>query len=233
MKEIEIKTMEQLAEYINEFIPEYDNDSALDKAESIALRNGWTLGEKLPLVCYDENERLMYENGEAEVYEKMKPEEVTTLERFADYINEREGWDDTMWDIMERNGWESIDDFTDICQSETELLTQDDFGHAYVVDRSGLYHIYLIRHNSEDVHVYDSDSLEDAKEWIAYETKVLVTVDEEHNCSDDLFNSSKVCHYEVYFGDMLKTNDDGEEVLNVNVVYKSDYYYYDERKLFY
>lgn len=233
MKEIEIKTMEQLAEYINEFIPEYDNDSALDKAESIALMNGWTLGEKLPLVCYDEKERLMYENGEAEVYKKMKPEEVTTLERFADYINEREGWDNTMWDIMERNGWESLDDFIDICQSETELLTQDDFGHAYVIDRSGLYHIYLIRHNSEDVHFADADSLEEANKWIDKETEGLVKVDEEHNCSDDAFNSSKVCHYEVYFGDMVKTNDDGEEVPNVNVVYKSDYYYYDERKLAY
>ena len=235
MKEIEIKTMEQLAEYINEFIDEYENDSVLDKAESIALSNGWTLGEKLPLVCYDENERLMYyvRKGRAEVYTKMKPEEVTTLERFADYINEREGWDNTMWDIMERNGWESLDDFIDICQSETELLTLDDFGHVYVVDRSGLYHIYLIRHNSEDAHFADADSLEKAKKWIDEETKVLVKVDEEHNCSDDVFNSSNVCHYEVYFGDMVKTNDDGEEVPNVNVVYKSDYYYYDERKLFY
>ena len=132
MKEIEIKTMEQLAEYINEFIDEYENDSVLDKAESIALRNGWTLGEKLPLVCYDEKERLMYENGEAEVYKKMKPEEVTTLERFADYINEREGWDNTMWEIMERNGWDETDDPNDVCQSDTELLIFGDNG-AYVV----------------------------------------------------------------------------------------------------
>lgn len=232
MKEIEIKTMEQLAEYINEFIPEYDNDSAIDKAESIAIRNGWTLGEKLPLVCYDENKLLMYENGEAEVYKKMKPEEVTTLERFADYINEREGWDDTMWDIMERNGWEETDDHNDVCQSETELLTFGDNG-AYVTNRLECYHIYLNRHNTDDVHVYDADSIEEAKEWISSETKVLVKVDEEHNCSDDVFNSSKVCHYEVYFGDMVKTNDDGEEVPNVNIVYKSNYYYYDERKLAY
>ena len=232
MKEIEIKTMSQLAEYINEFIAEYDNDSALDKAESIALKNGWTLGDKLPLVCYDENERLMYENGEAEVYTKIKPEEVTTLERFADYINEREGWDNTMWDIMERNGWEETDDYNDVCQSDTELLTFGDNG-AYVTNRHECYHIYLNRHNSDDVHVYDADSIEEAKKWIASETKVLVKVDEEHNCSDDVFNSSKVCHYEVYVGDMVKTNDDGEEVPNVNVVFKSDYYYYDERKLFY
>lgn len=232
MKEIEIKTMEQLAEYINEFIPKYDNDNALDKAESIAIRNGWTLGEKLPLVCYDEKERLMYENGEAEVYTKIKPEEVTTLERFADYINEREGWDDTMWDIMERNGWDETDDYNDVCQSDTELLTFGDNG-AYVTNRLECYHIYLNRHNSDDVHVYDADSIEEAKEWIDEETKGLVKVDEEHNCSDDVFNSSRVCHYEVYFGDMVKTNDDGEEVPNVNVVYKSDYYYYDERKLDY
>ena len=233
MKEIEITTMEQLAEYINYFFAEYDNDSVLEEAETIAKKNGWSLGMSLPYVCYNDSERLMIENGRAEVYTKMKPEEVTTLERFADYINEREEWEDGMWDIMERNGWEAIDDFNDICQSETELLTQDDFGHAYVVDRSGLYHIYLIRHSSDDVHFADADSLEEAKKWIDKETKGLVKVDEEHNCSDDVFNSSKVCHYEVYFGDMLKTNDDGEEVPNVNVVFKSDYYYYDERKLDY
>ena len=232
MKEIEITTMEQLAEYINDFFAEYDNDSVLEEAETIAKKNGWSLGMSLPYVCYNDSERLMIENGRAEVYTKMKPEEVTTLERFADYINEREEWEDGMWDIMERNGWEAIDDFNDICQSETELLTFGDNG-AYVTNRLKCYHIYLIRHNSDDVHVYDADSIEEAKEWIASETKVLVKVDEEYNCSDDVLNSSKVCHYEVYFGDMVKTNDDGEEVQNVNVVFKSDYYCYDERKLDY
>ena len=146
----EIRTMEQLAEYINEMNAEYDSSNVLEEAENISIivpllqgeeaetiakKNGWSLGMQLPYVCYNDEEQLMFENGKAEVYTKMKPEQVTTLERFADYINEREEWEDGMWDIMERNGWESIDDFTDICQSETELLTQDDFGHAYVVDR--------------------------------------------------------------------------------------------------
>ena len=163
----------------------------------------------------------------------MKEIEITTLSQFAEYINAHDEWNDTMWEIMERNGWDETDDDNDICQSDTELLTLSDTGHAHVVPRHGCYHIYLNRHNSDDVHVYDADSIEEAKEWIASETKVLVKVDEEHNCSDDVLNSSKVCHYEVYFGDMVKTNDDGEEVPNANVVYKSDYYYYDERKLFY
>lgn len=131
----EIKTMEQLADYINEMNAEYDSTNVLEEAETIAKKNGWSLGMSLPYVCYNDEERLMYDGGKAEVYTKMKPEQVTTLELFADYINEREEWEDGMWDIMERNGWESIDDFTDICQSETELLTQDDFGHAYVVAR--------------------------------------------------------------------------------------------------
>lgn len=117
--------------------------------------------------------------------------------------------------------------------NERVKLTISDTGHANIVPRHGCYHIYLSRHNSEYVPVADVDSLEEAKEWIAAETEVLVKVDEEHTCSDDVFNSSKVCHYEVYFGDMVKTNDDGEEVPNVNVVFKSDYYYYDERKLAY
>lgn len=232
MNSEEIKTMEQLAEYINGKNAEYDSNNVMDEAEAIAKKNGWSLGMSLPYVCYNDDERLMYENGKAEVYTKMKPEQVTTLELFADYINEREGWDDTMWDIMERNGWEETDDPNDVCQPETELLIFGDNG-AYVVPRQGCYHIYLSRHNSEDVHVYDADSIEEAKKWVSYETAGLVKVDEEHNCSDDVFNSSKVCHYEVYFGDMVKTNDDGEEVPNVNVVYKSDYYYYDERKLAY
>ena len=135
MNAAEIKTMEQLADYINDMNAEYDCNNVMDEAEAIAKKNGWSLGLKLPYVCYNDDERLMIENGKAEVYTKMKPEDVTTLELFADYINEREEWEDGMWDIMERNGWEAIDDFTDICQSETELLTQDDFGHAYVVDR--------------------------------------------------------------------------------------------------
>lgn len=232
MKAEEIKTMEQLAEYINGMNAEYENNNVMDEAEAIAKKNGWSLGMSLPYVCYNDEERLMYENGKAEVYTKMKPEEVTTLERFADYINEREEWEDSMWDIIERNGWESIDDLNDICYSDTEVLTFGENG-AYVTNRPYCYHIYLIRNNSYDVYVYDADSIEEAKEWIASETKGLAKVDEEHNCSDDVFNSSKVCHYEVYFGDMLKRNDDGEEVPNVNVVYKSDYYYYDERKLAY
>lgn len=135
MKATEIKTMEQLAEYINEMNAEYDSTNVLDEAEPIAKKNGWSLGMSLPYVCYNDEERLMYENGKAEVYTKMKPEQVTTLELFADYINEREEWEDSMWDIMERNGWEETDDDNDICQSDTELLTFGDNGRAYVVDR--------------------------------------------------------------------------------------------------
>lgn len=134
MKAEEIKTMEQLADYINEMDAEYDSSNVLDEAETIAKKNGWSLGMKLPYLCYNDEERLMYDGGKAEVYTKMKPEQVTTLERFADYINEREEWDDTMWNIMERNGWEETDDPNDVCQSETELLIFGDNG-AYVVDR--------------------------------------------------------------------------------------------------
>ena len=219
----EIKTMEQLAEYINEMNAEYDSTNVLEEAETIAKKNGWSLGMKLPYVCYNDDERLMYE-GKAEVYKKMKPEDVTTLELFADYINEREEWEDGMWEIMERNGWDETDDDNDICQSDTELLTLSDTGHAHVVPRHGCYHIYLSRHNSEDVPVADVDSIEEAKEWIASETKGLVKVDDEHNCSDDVFHSAKVCHYEVFVGDMVKVVD-GEEEPNLNVVYQSEYYY--------
>ena len=219
----EIKTMEQLADYINKMNAEYDSNNVMDEAEAIAKKNGWSIGQKFPYVCYNDDERLMFENGKAEVHTKMKPEQVTTLELFADYINEREEWEDVMWDIMERNGWEETDDPNDVCQSDTELLIFGDNG-AYVVPRHGCYHIYLSRHNSEDVPVADVDSIEEAKEWIASETEGLVKVDDEHNCSDDVFHSAKVCHYEVFVGDMVKVVD-GEEEPNLNVVYQSEYYY--------
>lgn len=222
MKEIEIQTMNQLSEYINEFIEQYENDSVLNEVEAIAKKNGWTLGEGLPFVCYNDSERLMFENGKAKVYTKMKPEEVTTLELFADYINEREGWDDSMWDIMERNGWEEADDDSDICHSETELLTFGDNGRANVVPRHDCYHIYLVHHNADTVHIADVDDLTVAKELIAEECSDLIKVDDEHNCSEDVFNSGKVCHYVVFEGDMVNVVD-GEP--NLNVVYQSDYYY--------
>ena len=154
----------------------------------------------------------------------MNASEINTLEQFADYINAHDEWNDTMWDIMERNGWDETDDDNDICQSDTELLTLSDTGHALVVPRHGRYHIFLSRNNSEDVPVADVDSIEEAKEWIAAETKGLVKVDDEHNCSDDVFHSAKVCHYEVFVGDMVKVVD-GEEEPNLNVVYQSEYYY--------
>lgn len=153
----------------------------------------------------------------------MKEIEIKTLEQFAEYINAHDDWNDTMWEIMERNGWEETDDPNDVCQSETELLCFGDNG-AYVVPRHGCYHIFLIRHNSDCVPVADVDSIEEAKEWIASETKGLVKVDDEHNCSDDVFYSGKVCHYEVFAGDMVKIVD-GEEEPNLNVVYQSEYYY--------
>ena len=154
----------------------------------------------------------------------MNASEINTLSQFAEYINAHDDWNDTMWDIMERNGWEETDNPNDVCQSDTELLTLSDTGHAHVVPRHGCYHIYLSRHNSEYVPVADMDSLEEAKEWIASETEVLVKVDDENNCSDEAFLSAKVCHYDVFAGDMVKVVD-GVGEPNLNVVYQSEYYY--------
>ena len=49
----------------------------------------------------------------------MKEIEIKTLEQFAEYINAHDEWNDTMWEIMERNGWDETDDDNDICQSDT------------------------------------------------------------------------------------------------------------------
>lgn len=117
MKANEIRTLEQFASYINEFIADYDNDSVLEEAGTIAKKNGWSLGMSLPYVCYNDSERLMYENGKAKVYTKMKPEEVATLERLADYIlNE-------------------CDNDYDICESDSEIITCREDGTLYVTSK--------------------------------------------------------------------------------------------------
>ena len=67
MKAEEIKTMEQLAEYINEQNAEYDSCDVLEEAETIAKKNGWSLGMKLPYVCYNDDERLMYEGKQKSI----------------------------------------------------------------------------------------------------------------------------------------------------------------------
>lgn len=104
-----------------------------------------------------------------------------------------------------------------------------DDGTVEVRPRTDCYHLFVQIHNCEGISIADFDSLEYAKAKIEEIAKNLVKVDDEHNCSDDVFNSSSVCHFEVYVGDLKRIDEDGDEEPVFNMIYHSDYYYYNER----
>lgn len=66
----------------------------------------------------------------------MNAKEITTLSQFAEFINASDDWTSEMDGIIERNGWQDADNNYDYCYSDTEVLTQDDNGHAYVAPRN-------------------------------------------------------------------------------------------------
>ena len=64
----------------------------------------------------------------------MKANEIRTLEQFASFINEQDDWTEEMWLIMEMNGWKECDNdnYYDICESDSEILTFGEDGKVYV-----------------------------------------------------------------------------------------------------
>ena len=73
--------------------------------------------------------------------------------------------------------------------------------------------------------VFESDSLEECKDWIKEQLKGKTPVDDEYPCTDDVMCSSRTFGYEVYKGSMI-VEEDGEPVFN-NCCYSSDFYYTD------
>lgn len=82
--------------------------------------------------------------------------------------------------------------------------------------------IYLSLNNRETIFLKEVDSLSAAKEYIEDKVHDSMIVDDEHNCSDDVFQSSKVCQFEVYDNVVLNTDESFYEL-----AYMSDYYYTD------
>ena len=78
---------------------------------------------------------------------------------------------------------------------------------------------------NEMVDMFQSDSKEECAQWIADDAKGRTLVDDDHNCSESVFYSSKVFRYEVYEIPYIEEID-GEDVFH-EPVYTSDYYYAD------
>lgn len=87
------------------------------------------------------------------------------------------------------------------------------------------YEVYYIDNVNEPALMFSADSQSECEKWIYEELEGKTPVDDEHPCTEDVFNSSKVFSYEIYQGG-LTVEIDGEEELN-NPRYTSDYYYAD------
>ena len=72
--------------------------------------------------------------------------------------------------------------------------------------------------------VQTCNTLEEAKEWIKHELKECTMVDADHQCTEDVMASSKTAQYQVYDGEPITINEDGESNL-ANPVYESNCFY--------
>lgn len=74
--------------------------------------------------------------------------------------------------------------------------------------------------------VHTCSTLEEAKTWINHELKGHTMVDADHQCTEDVMASSKTALYEVYDGEPITLDEDGDPNL-ANPVFESDCFYTD------
>ena len=51
---------------------------------------------------------------------------------------------------------------------------------------------------NEMTDIFQSDSIDECKKWISESVEGMTCVDEDHECSPSVFDSSKVFQYQVY-----------------------------------
>ena len=88
---------------------------------------------------------------------------------------------------------------------------------------------YIVYYNdgvNEPADVFSADTVEECKDWIVEQLKGKTPVDDEHPCSEKVFDSASTFFYEVYEGEPIVENEDREAELK-DACYTSDYYYRD------
>ena len=86
---------------------------------------------------------------------------------------------------------------------------------------------YIVYYNdgvNEPADVFSADTAEECKSWIAEQLKGEIPVDDEHPCSEKVFDSASTFFYEVYEGEPIVETQDGESEFK-DACYTSGYYY--------
>lgn len=87
-----------------------------------------------------------------------------------------------------------------------------------------MYKVYFNDEVNASVELASFENIEDAKCYINDYMKGEMLVDDEHGCTDDVFCTSAVAHLEIYEGDSVKLDEDGEPYPDMPI-YESDYFY--------
>lgn len=89
------------------------------------------------------------------------------------------------------------------------------------------YNIYFNDDVNSMALVANENSFEDAKAWVDEDLNNRVMLDEDHPCSDDVYSSAAVAHYEIYKGEpgIIKGEPDDAEAEYNEPVYISEEFY--------
>lgn len=74
--------------------------------------------------------------------------------------------------------------------------------------------------------MHTCSTIEEAQSWVSEQLKGREIVDADHQSTEDVMTSSKTARYQVYDGDPVTVDKDGEPNL-VAPVYESDCFYTD------
>ena len=88
------------------------------------------------------------------------------------------------------------------------------------------YLVYLNDEVTEPIVVFSADTIAECKDWIEKQLEGLTPVDDEHPCSEKVFDSASTFFYEVYDGEPIVETEDGESEFK-DACYTSNYYYRD------
>ena len=84
--------------------------------------------------------------------------------------------------------------------------------------------IYFNDEVQSSVCVHTCSTFEEAKSWISKQLKGYTMVDTDHACTEDVMTSSKTALYQIFNGEPITFDEDGEPNL-AEPIYESDYYY--------
>lgn len=123
------------------------------------------------------------------------------------------------------NGW-TLDQIWDHLATHADRWEFRDFDESARLAEAEekAYRVRIERHNCEVVELERFATFSEARAYIAIALQSMTLVDKDHECSDDVYNSGHVAHYEIMDSDSVTYDEDGDEVYHYPI-YESVAFY--------